>query len=65
MNEEKTGCWSSGAPLLMKVIIKDKHTGYHEVACAKDSVGIRRDVGGTGAHFILQRLAGAKCGTGK
>lgn len=44
----------------MKVIIKDKHTGYHEGAGAEDSVGISRDVGHTVADFILQRLTGAK-----
>lgn len=60
MNEETTGCWPPGARLLMKVIIKDKHTGYHEGAGAEDSVGISRDVGHTVADFISQRLTGAK-----
>lgn len=60
VNEETTGCLPPGARLLMKVIIKDKHTGYHEVAGAEDSVGISRDVGHTVADFISQRLAGAK-----
>lgn len=44
----------------MKVIIKDKHTGYHEGAGAEDSVGISRDAGHTVADFILQRLTGPK-----
>lgn len=60
VNEETTGCWPPGARLLMKVIIKDKHTGYHEGAGAEDSVGISRDVGHTVADFISQRLTGAK-----
>lgn len=42
----------------MKVIIKDKHTGYHEGAGAEDSVGISRDAGHTVADFISQRLTG-------
>lgn len=44
----------------MKVIIKDKHTGYHEGAGADDSVGISKDVGHTVVDFISQRLTGAK-----
>lgn len=49
----------------MKVIIKDKHTGYHEGAGAEDSVGISRDVGHTVADFISQRLTGAKTWWGR
>lgn len=58
VNGETTGCRPPGARLLMKVIIKDKHTGYHEGAGAEDSVGISRDAGHTVADFISQRLTG-------
>lgn len=44
----------------MKVIIKDKHTGYHEGAGAEDSVGISRDAGRTVADFIPRKVNGSK-----
>lgn len=65
VNGETTGCRPPGARLLMKVIIKDKHTGYHEGAGAEDSFGISRDVGHTVADFTKQRLTGAKPWRGK
>lgn len=36
--KEKAGCWTmdDGARLLMKVIIKNEHTRFHEEAADKD-----------------------------